>query len=108
MYMKVLEWFVHGECGISSKAMACAVIGMKPNERWKFANHPSDPSDFRRCLKFLSAVPEARNCMDKVARLSPVWEKLVDNWEELEALFLEEYPQNWAPRLYERMKSLGC
>lgn len=106
---KILEWFATGERGISSEAMACAVADIKPNDlHARFGNHPSDPDDFERCVKFLAAVPEARLHMGKVAKLSTVWARMVEHWEELEALFTEEYPTNSAPKLYERMKQLGC
>ena len=29
---KILDWFAHGECGVSSEAMACAVAGMSPKK----------------------------------------------------------------------------
>jgi len=106
---KILEWFANGERGISSEAMACAVSDMKPNESWaRFGNHPSDPDDFKRCVKFLEAVPEARQHMNKVAALSKVWARLVEHRDELEALFREEYPTKSTPKLYERMKKLCC
>lgn len=106
---KVLEWFVQGETGISSEAMARAVCGMARDREWSaWGDHPSDPDDFKRCVKFLGAVPEARQHMDKVAKLSKVWKRLVEHWDELESLFREEYPTKSAPRLYERMKQLGC
>ncbi len=58
---KILDWFARGKRGISSEAMACAVADMMPSERLaKFSNHPNDPDDFKRCVKFLDAVPEAR------------------------------------------------
>jgi hypothetical protein len=105
----VLHWFATGETGISSKAMACAVCGIEPDKLHAvFGNHPGDPDDFKRCVKFLIAVPEAREHMDKVAALSPVWAALVANWDELEALFHEEYPTKRTPKLYARMEQLGC
>lgn len=104
-------WYVDGELGIGSEAMACAVLDIKLNEcdEWVgFVSHPCDPDDFRRCVKFLDAVPEARQHMNKVAALSDVWARLVEHWDELEALFREEYPTKSTPRLYARMKQLGC
>jgi hypothetical protein len=105
MKEKILEWFAHGECGISSKAMACAVIGMKPDKNWSaFGNHPHDPDDLSRCVKLLDAVPEARNHLGKVAKLSKVWARLVEHWDELEAMYRSrDYNQ-----LYDRMKEIGC
>ena len=106
---KILDWFAHGECGVSSEAMACAVAGMAPKKRWAaFGNHPCDPDDFKRCIKFLDAVPEARQHLGEVAKISTTWAGLIAHWDELEALFRAEYPTGKAPKLYERMKELKC
>lgn len=101
---KILIWYITGERGFSSETMARAVseIGAKGG------CHPLDPGDFNRCVKFLEAVPEARQHMHKIAKLSPIWDKLVSNWEELENTLKEELPTGKAPRLYKRMKELGC
>lgn len=105
----VLKWLIHGETGISSKAMAAAVCDIEPDARWsKFGNHPSDTHDFNRCVKFLDSVPEARKHMRKVAALSDVWARLVDHWDELEALCRKESRGDSALKLYKRMKELGC
>jgi len=107
---KVLNWFAQGEIGVSSKTMACTVIGMTLDDTWSaYENHPSDPDDFRRCLLFLEAVPEARSHFNKISKLSPVWERLVDSWDVLESLLKEEMSKgNKAPKTYEMMKNLGC
>lgn len=109
MKTKVLNWFVSGETGISSETMAAAVCDIKPNKKWSgLGNHPSDPDDFKRCVKFLEAVPEARNHLNKVAALSKQWEKLITNWDELEMLFHEEFTSGKGTKLFARMKELGC
>lgn len=110
---KVLHWFIHGEKGISSKAMATAVIGERPNGALSWCNHPSDPADFNRCLKFLSMVPEARQHLDNVAALSDRWAKLIARWDDVERSFLDEVGFDWcnkksAPKTYALMKEIGC
>ena len=97
---KILEWLIHGERGVSSESMACAVLGMKP----KLMCHPIDHADFMRCVKFLDAVPEARNYLKDVAKLSGTWAILVENWDELETL----YRSGDSSKLYSQMKRLGC
>jgi len=109
MKADVLKWMVQGETGISSKAMAAAVCDIEPDGQWaEFGNHPSDPSDLDRCIKFLAAVPLARFHLAKVAKLSKVWAALIDNWQELETLYALEQPTGKAPMTYARMKELGC
>lgn len=83
---KILEWFATGRVGASSKAMACAVAGM-PNDK----SHPHDPDDLNRCLKFLKAVPEARQHFDKIAALNEYWKVLIENFAEIEACFIAEF-----------------
>src|SRR5690606_5657415 len=86
---KVLDWFVNGRVGISSRAMAAAAIGIK-NARDTWDNHPHDPDDLNRCLLLLVSVPEIREAFDKVAAISPVWAALIERWSEIEQCFLDE------------------
>jgi hypothetical protein len=106
---QILAWFAHGECGISSAAMARAIVGQAPDARFaNGGNHPCDPSDFGRCVKLLDAVPAARQRLAVVAALSPIWARLIQHWDALEALYRRESPSGAAPVLYQRMKALGC
>ena len=105
---KILTWFGTGSVGASSKAMALAVIDM-PND----GSHPCDPDDFNRCLLLLSAVPEIRQHMEKVAEINETWRNIVASWDKVEACFLAEVGINWtksnrAPITYDMMKSIGC
>jgi hypothetical protein len=101
--MQVVTWLLRGDVGLSSKAMAGAVLGVDAGRR-----NPSDPNDFQRCIRFLAAVPLAYKKMHLVADLSPAWAALVENWGELEILYAQEMHQKSAPMLYKRMKELGC
>lgn len=88
--------------------MALCFAGVKSG-----GDHPYDPDDLNRCLLFLEAVPEAREHMDKLREISPIWAKLVDRWAEVEASFLDEVGLDWckarsAPKTYALMKSVGC
>ena len=114
MNKAILNWFATGEVGVSSKAMACAIAGLDVDKTWAtFGNHPSDPSDFNRCLKFLKAVPEAKEHLHKVAEISKVWAELVERWDEVEQCFIDEVGFDWckgkaAKKTYDLMKSIGC
>ncbi|WP_318636719.1 hypothetical protein [Methanosarcina sp.] len=70
--------------------------------------HPSDPSDFGRCMKLLNQVPEFRRRLSEMKEVSEVWSHLVDNWDEFEKLFYEECDTGRCSRLFERMKEMGC
>lgn len=104
--MGLTAWLASDDTGISSKTMAAVLCEVHYDKReW---SHPYDPDDFGRCHRFLEAVPEARAKLALMGAASPVWAKLVQHWDELTALYLEELPSGKAPRLYDRMKELGC
>jgi hypothetical protein len=65
---------------------------------------PSDSSDFGRCYRLLELFPEWRPMIKKMSRKGRVWKNLVDNWDELERLYIKELPSGNAPKLYAKMK----
>jgi len=94
---KAMWWIENGETGSSSKTMWNCLIGNKD-----FAiNHPYDPDDFSRCYKLLETVPEWKTELHKLKPLSKEWSNLVDNWSELEKMFLK-HDKN----MYEFMQTL--
>jgi len=106
MKNKILRWIGTGRVGASSKAMAMAAIDVFAD-----AHHPHDPDDFNRCLLLLSAVPEVRHHMDKVAAMSKWWSALVARWDEVEQCFLDEVGLGWskagrAPKTYSLMQQV--
>lgn len=106
MEKKILNWFATGRVGLSSKAMACCVLGIKNDN-----SHPYDPDDFNRCLLFLKAVPEVRGCFDEIAKMSNEWKALIENWEAIETMFLCEVDFDWlknrhAPNTYDFMNKV--
>ncbi|MCK4666825.1 hypothetical protein KAU33_08750 [Candidatus Dependentiae bacterium] len=40
--------------------------------------------------------------------ISPLWNQIVFHWDELERLYYEEYKGGSCPKLYDRMRELGC
>ena len=80
-------WLENGEHGGSSKTMF-AVIGFFPSVRnVREYVHPSDPDDFKRCMKLLKCIPQWRSRLDLMKAVSPIWERLVDNWDKLTAMY---------------------
>lgn len=103
-------WLRTGERGLSSLAIVEFLTGFPirdPRNQGRF-DHPLDPSDFRRCRQLLAAVPAARLNLREMRAASPTWARLVDAWDELDALYVEEStrPDRCAPRLYKRMQEL--
>lgn len=103
----ILSWLAVGETGESSKAIAFKMIGQGYSRG--FPTHPRDPDDLNRCLKLLEAVPQIRPRLTEMREVSPEWAALVDQWDEIEASFLEEAGPNWskarsAKRTYDMMR----
>jgi hypothetical protein len=106
--MGLIAWTQCDDHGLSSDAMAYAIFNTPHVGSANRTCHPRDPEDFGRCYRFLRAVPTASDKLDSVAKLSPTWKNIIDNWDELARLYLEELPTGSAPKLYDRMKQLGC
>ena len=89
---KLLKWFARGKVGASSKTMARIAAGMPHHP---FSCYPLDPSDFNRCLLLVDKVPEVRNYFEQIASLSPQWNALIQNWDELAKTFNHEAGLDW-------------
>lgn len=84
--LKIIEWLANGATGASSKTMAFIALGVKP----EYCHFPADPSDLNRCLLLLEAEPMVRLSFPKLRELSPQWAAIIDHWDELERMFLDE------------------
>ncbi len=105
---QIHQWLAEGEIGLSSQTIAFWVgFGVLPEDH----NHPLDPSDFNRCLKLLETAPGLRPNLHKMASLSPEWSRLIEHWDAIETVFLEEAGLGFtkariAPRTGALMKEL--
>ena len=109
--MTPMEWILKGEIGISSKTIWSVMCGVEFIEGSRCGFNfdvPQDPDDFKRCHKLLQEIPEWRDRLDEVAFVFPKWKPMVDNWERMTELYLEEIPDGngRAPKLYALMKEL--
>ncbi len=108
-------WAANGEHGMSSKTMfnhlSLTLHGF-PLLETDYLCAPSDPDDFSRCYKLLQAVPQWKARLAELKALSPVWEKLVNNWEKLTAMYEQNVKEDWKNHkkigMYEFMQTLGC
>lgn len=106
------EWLATGSHGISSMTIFKRLTGVRPPSL-SHERHPSDPDDLARCRRLLDQVPKLRTRLGEMADVSPTWQKLVAEWEDLCQLMDSEAP-DWrhgkgsAPKTYARMKELGC
>ena len=97
---RALEWAFGDDTGLSSKAIAMHMLGVKPSDRWGYG-YPSDGGDLGRCVRLLDAIPEWRERIPEMAAHSPAWAALVAHWDELVSMYRSN-----DKRLYERMKAV--
>jgi hypothetical protein len=100
------EW---KDYGISSITILSVLAGIKFSKN----DIPYDPADFKRCHDLLMCLPPAvdkKALLKKVAEKYPDWRPLVDNWDKLTSLYLEESKNETqfenAPKLYKLMQKL--
>lgn len=86
-------WTINGEHGTSSKTI-WNVLSQGTMKGMKFDHqhlekvllapsqygHPYDADDFKRCYLLLKVIPEWRERMQEMKKVSSVWSRLVDNW----------------------------
>lgn len=99
-----VEWSVGRDTGTSSLTI-CSVLGGIPLTD-RLADVPHDPADFGRCHRLLQLFPAWIPQLEKVAKAYPKWAGLIEHWQELTVLYLEELPAGSSPKLYERMKDI--
>ena len=88
-----LSWLANESTGRSSETMA---FWLAFGIRKKDSGYPHDPSDFDKCLKLLSMVPQLRDSLDKMSEISPEWTGIVKMWDEIEAMHLDEVGLEWS------------
>lgn len=102
---KIGNWLIEGNTGLSSKSMAAIAMGGSPAHVYA----PCDPSDFRRCIDFLSECVDPSNRGSLVLQMgefTDAWKRIGLNWFKLVALYEEEMKEDRAPKLYAYMKEL--
>lgn len=100
-------WMENGEHGTSSKTMFNVLSDDLYIEN-RHQSHPSDPDDFRRCYKLLQEVPQFRLKLGRMSQKTKVWGNLIENWDALEGMLIEQMETKEANGMYEFMKKLGC
>lgn len=103
---RLIEWFVSGDTGLSSEAIAAHMSGAGSRKRM---DYPSDPSDLGRCLRLLDKIPEWKDRIGEMSQYSPGWAGLVKNWDKISKSMEDEAGINWqkaksAPITYDMMK----
>ena len=103
---RAARWLCSEKRGLSSETILHTLLtGRAVTHR----HHPRDPSDLRRCVDLLAAVPEARSALPLLAEASEKWQALDREWDQLaRSLALEERATGGheAPRTYLMMCEL--
>lgn len=89
---KILKWFLSGDTGLSSKALASCFLGHDYEDQY-FA--PRDPSDVGRCLRLIRIVPEIRRCVDILAKKHKIWALVAPHWDAIEKSMIDEVGIDW-------------
>jgi hypothetical protein len=106
----LVEWLASGSRGISSNTIVQHLTGWPAAQDW-YPDIPQDPGDLDRCLRLLAEVPLLRVMLPDMRTCSPMWNTLMDHWDEIEACHLEEVGLGWtkaksAPKTYQLMRSV--
>lgn len=68
MEQRLARWALSGDTGASSQTLACAVLGIRQEDRAFPFDVPYDYSDFGRCYRLVQLVPEILTMWDHVGQ----------------------------------------
>jgi hypothetical protein len=110
---RMLWWAQNGEHGVSSITIFRTLRPENLSDFVEFSRyqqsngHPYDPDDFRRCYLLLKTIPEWRERIGEMAKVSQVWGALAESWNFLETM-LEEQLDGGKNDMYGFMQRIGC
>ncbi|MFA5377085.1 MAG: hypothetical protein WC455_15145 [Dehalococcoidia bacterium] len=96
------QWIVSNDTGSSSITIWAVMMGVTPPD----PSIPYDPSDFGRCHRLFTTIPEWRGRLHEVAEAYPEWRSLVENWDKMTAIYLRDLPSGRSSELYTFMQEL--
>jgi hypothetical protein len=103
---KAMWWIANGRIGLSSTTMWLCFMGQKIEN----VSYPYDPDDFSRCYALLQVVPEWRERILELGKLSKQWKTLSENWNKLTEMFEQNKKEDWINSekigMYEFMRTL--
>ena len=70
---KLINWFLNGDVGLSSKNIVGVMCGLKTE-----TYHPLDKWDRKRCIELLKVIPEWIPRLDEMKLVDKEWEKQVE------------------------------
>jgi len=93
-------WLASDDTGASSKYMAKTIFGRYDTGRGVAVPH--DPDDFGRCVRMLVATGADRSRVEmmKEPKHGPIWNEIAERWDELKAMYDEDFPTGKSTKLY--------
>lgn len=82
------KWLCHGMTNIASETLCKHLTGRGVILRAEY-NHPRNPAELGRCIRFLDFVPQARQSLSKMRAVSPAWDAVIGKWGMLEHAWRE-------------------
>lgn len=107
-----LIWFHGTDTGVSSATIFSVLASQDfvrdaVKAQCRFSpDVPHDSDDFGRCHRLLERFPAWRERLPEVAEAHQAWKPFIEQWPELTALYLEEFPTGRCPKLYDRIQEL--
>lgn len=83
------QWFVGKHTGLSSVNLLNHMLDNRCSECDVVHGgaHPWDVDDFGRCHRLLELIPEWKDQLHIMTKVSTTWSKLVENWGEITRLY---------------------
>jgi hypothetical protein len=104
---QVREWRASRDTGLSSETMLSAALGdPRPHSNHGTTDYPHDPADLGRCIRLIARIPWVVDGFPALRKASRVWAAYIDRWDEMLALYAEEFPTGMAPKLYDLMQAI--
>lgn len=75
--------------------LAFLALGIPMQEGDKYCSIKG-PLQFNACLLMLHRIPDLKKMFPRVAAVSRTWKNIIDAWDEIEAVFLEEAGWDWS------------
>lgn len=96
---RALEWLQSGNVCMASEAMVYAALGIKRGDC-----HPISGASLKRCFLAARRVGLDDSHLSRVAKLSPEWKSIVENWSELKRLMNRDH----LGEVGDRMRQIGA
>lgn len=107
-HLKAQWWLQNGEKNSSSKTMYQVLSGLDIGLKRHEYTHPNTVDDFKLCYELVKTIPEWAALLNRLSIISPVWKKIVDNWDRICLMVDNQKTQVEFIEIHRLLKSFGC